>query len=49
MGVVSRAIDKLPTWAKVVLGVVTIVGSIYCIAQDGFWTVILHAIFSPEF
>ncbi len=49
MGVVSRAIDKVPTWAKVVLGVVAIVGSVYYVAQYGFWTFILHAIFSPEF
>jgi len=48
MGVVSRAIDKLPTWAKVILGVVTIAGSVYYVAQYGFWTFLLHAIFSPE-
>jgi len=49
MGVVSRAIDKLPTWVKVVLGVVTIVGCVYYVAQYGFWTFILHMIFGPEF
>jgi sulfite exporter TauE/SafE len=48
MGVVSRAIDKLPTWAKVVLGAVAIAGGVYYIAQNGFWTFILHTIFSPE-
>ena len=43
----SRAFDKLPTWAKVIFGVFTIVLSIYCIAHYGFWSFLLHAIFSP--
>jgi hypothetical protein len=47
MGVMSRAIDKLPQWVKVVLGFIGIVGSIYLIAHEGFWSFILHLIFSP--
>jgi hypothetical protein len=43
----SEAIDKLPAWAKIVLGVLTLIASGYCIAHYGFWSFILHVIFSP--
>jgi hypothetical protein len=45
--VISRAFDKLPRWAQVVFIVVTIFGSIYCIAKYGFFSFLLHVIFSP--
>jgi hypothetical protein len=44
---ISKAIDKLPTWAKLILMVLTVIGSVYCIARYGFWSFLLHAIFSP--
>jgi hypothetical protein len=51
LSVISNALDKvfnkLPTWAKVIFVVLTIVGSVYMIAKDGFWYFILRVIFSP--
>jgi hypothetical protein len=47
MSMVSRAIDKLPTWVQVLLMVTAIPMSVYCIAHYGFWSFVLHAIFSP--
>ena len=35
MGYVSRAFDKLPDWAKIVLGVCAIGGLIYGTAKEG--------------
>jgi len=43
----DRVWDKLPTWAKFVFAILTIIASVYLIAQDGFWTFLLHVIFSP--
>jgi hypothetical protein len=43
----DRLWDKLPTWAKFIFAILTILGSMYYIAQDGFWTFLLHVIFSP--
>jgi hypothetical protein len=52
MGVMSNALDKvldrLPTWAKVVLGLVLVAGIVYGIVSEG-WVFILKVIFSPEF
>jgi hypothetical protein len=48
MGMVSRAIDKLPLRGQVVLTVLTIVGGIYYIAHFGFFTFLVHLIFSPN-
>jgi hypothetical protein len=47
MGAISRAIDKLPRWAKFILTVFTLLGSVYYIAHYGFFSFLLHAIFSP--
>jgi hypothetical protein len=47
MGVVSRAIDKLPTWVQVIFVVIAIPVSMYSIAHYGFWSFVLHMIFSP--
>jgi hypothetical protein len=44
---ISKAIDKLPTWAKVIFYICTVLGGVYCIAQYGFLSVLLHVIFSP--
>jgi hypothetical protein len=43
----DKAFNKLPAWAKVIFVALTIVGSIYCIARYGFFSFMLHAIFSP--
>ena len=44
MGVVSRAIDKLPTWVHVILIVVAIATSVYYIAHYGlFSTIRIHS------
>ncbi len=47
MGLTSRAIDKLPTWAKLILGILAVLGSVYYIANYGFFTFLLRMIFSP--
>ena len=51
MGPISRAIDrlvdKLPGWAKLICAVAIVLGSIYCIAQYGFFSFLSHVIFSP--
>jgi hypothetical protein len=48
MGLISRGIDKLPTWAKFILMVLTVLGSVYYIAHYGFFTFLLRMIFSPD-
>jgi hypothetical protein len=35
MGYVSRAYDKLPDWAKIVLGICSIVGIMWGVAREG--------------
>jgi hypothetical protein len=47
MGMISRAIDKLPTWVQVLLVAFAIPVSLYYIAHYGFWSFLLHLIFSP--
>jgi hypothetical protein len=47
MGLISRAVDRLPTWAKFILAALTVVGSVYYIARYGFLTFLLKAVFSP--
>ena len=47
MGSISGAVDKLPTWAKLICMVITVLGSVYCIARYGFFSFLLHVIFSP--
>jgi len=47
MGVISRAIDKLPTRVQVILAVLGVVAGLYGIAHYGFWHFLLRLIFSP--
>jgi hypothetical protein len=47
MEFISRAFDKLPRWGQVVFIVVTVFASIYCVAKYGFFSLLLHVIFSP--
>ena len=44
---ISRGIDKLPSWAKVIFFVLTVIVSVYCVARYGFWSFLLKVIFSP--
>jgi hypothetical protein len=48
MGVVSRAIDRLPTWVQVILVVVAIATSVYYIAHYGLLSFLMRTIFSPD-
>ena len=48
MGLISRGIDKLPSWAQFILIVAGVVASVYCIAREGFFIFLLRMIFSPE-
>ncbi len=47
MGVISKAIDKMPTWARLILAALGLAAFVYGIAREG-WVFILKAIFSPE-
>jgi hypothetical protein len=47
MELISRGFDRLPIWAKAVLGLLAVVGSIYLIAREGIWVFLLKLIFSP--
>ena len=47
MGVISRAVDKLPAWVQGILAVIAIAVSVYYIAHYGFFSFLLHMIFSP--
>jgi hypothetical protein len=49
MGVVLKAVDKLPTWVQVILAVIAIAVSEYYIAHDGFFSFLVRMIFSPDF
>jgi hypothetical protein len=46
MGYVSRALDRLPAWAQVILMVSGLAAGVYGLAHYG-WTFLLKAIFSP--
>jgi len=52
MGLISRGIDrlsdKLPTWAKVICGVLLGLASVYYIVRYGFFSFVLRVIFSPD-
>lgn len=48
MGVVSKALDKLPTWLQVILVVTAISVSVYYIAHYGFFSFLVRMIFSPD-
>jgi hypothetical protein len=47
MGSISRAIDKLPKWAKLICAVFAVFGSVYYIAHYGFFSFLLRMIFTP--
>ena len=47
MGVISKAIDRLPTWAQVILMVLGLAACVYGIAHEG-WLFIVKLIFSPD-
>jgi hypothetical protein len=47
MEAISKSIDRLPTWAKLILMLVTVLGSVYYIAHYGFLSFLLRVIFSP--
>jgi hypothetical protein len=44
---ISRALDKLPRWANLILGVFAVVACVYYIARYGFFSFLLRMIFSP--
>ncbi len=44
---IDKVVDKLPTWVKLILLVLTVLLSVYCIAKYGFWSFLLRVIFSP--
>ncbi len=48
MGVVSRTLDKLPTWARVALGIIAILMSMYYVARYGLFSFLIRMIFSPD-
>lgn len=48
MGHVSKAIDRLPPWAKMIPAVLTVAASVWYIARYGLLTYILTVIFSPD-
>src|SRR6266496_799614 len=44
---ISRAVDKLPPWARLICAALTVLLSVYRIVRYGFWSFLLHAIFKP--
>jgi hypothetical protein len=48
MGYVSRAYDRLPTWAKVILAIAGLGFLIYGLAREGP-VYLIKVLFSPEF
>ena len=47
MGVISRAIDKLPKWVQMILIILGIVTCVYGVAHYG-WSFLWRAIFNPD-
>ena len=47
LGILDRLFNKLPLRGKVIFWVLTIVGSVYCIASYGLAEFLLRVIFSP--
>jgi hypothetical protein len=45
--IIESGVDRLPSWAKVIFYILVVIGSVYCIAREGFGSFLLHAIFSP--
>jgi hypothetical protein len=44
---ISKVVDKLPIWVKLILMVFAVLASVYSIAHYGLLSFLLHAIFSP--
>jgi hypothetical protein len=47
MGLISKAVDKLPKWAQVTLLILAIVACVYGIAREG-WSFVWRLILSPD-
>jgi hypothetical protein len=47
MGVITKSIDKLPSWAQLIFMILGIIACVYGVAHYG-WSFILRAIFSPD-
>ena len=47
MGMISSAIDRMPSWLQMLLVVIALAAFVYGIATEG-WIFIVKAIFSPE-
>jgi hypothetical protein len=45
--VITKSIDKLPSWAQLIFMILGIIACVYGIAHYG-WSFILRAIFSPD-
>lgn len=43
----SKALDKLPIWAKFIFMVFAAFASVYYVAHYGFWSFLLNMIFKP--
>ena len=47
MGSISKAIDRLPSWVKVILLILTLIASAHTIARKDLGYFLLRVIFSP--
>ena len=47
MGLISRAIDKSPTWVQFLIAALAIPAVVYEVVHYGFWLALLRFIFSP--
>jgi len=47
MGMISKAIDRLPSWVQMILLIVSLIVFTWGVAHYG-WTFILKVIFSPD-
>jgi len=47
MGVILKAIDRLPAWVQLVLMILVMITCVYGIAHYG-WSFLLKVIFSPD-
>lgn len=47
MEFISKALDRLPPWVKLIFWVFAVIAIVYSIEKYGFWTILLKAIFSP--
>ena len=47
MGLTSKALDKLPRWAKIIFMAFAVFASVYYIAHYGFVSFLLNMLFKP--